>query len=96
MYASEAESFHAEELKLLMELAGDIAFAVVHLEQLKRREYLAYFDELTELPNRTQFIERVTRQMRDAVDGGHRLAVLVIDLERFRNINDSLGRGPAI
>jgi diguanylate cyclase (GGDEF)-like protein/PAS domain S-box-containing protein len=92
MYASEVEFFHTEELKLLTELAGDIAFAVVHLGQQERLEYLAYFDELTELPNRTQFIERVGRQMASASEAGHRLAALIIDLERFRNINGSLGR----
>jgi len=68
VYASEVEFFHAEELKLLMELAGDIAFAIVHLGQQERLKYLAYFDELTELPNRTQFIERVARQMQDAAE----------------------------
>jgi diguanylate cyclase (GGDEF)-like protein len=75
-----------------MELAGDIAFAVVHLGQQERLEYLAYFDELTELPNRTRFIEQVTAKLRGAVEGGPRLGALIIDLERFRNINDSMGR----
>ena len=92
MYAGEPDFFHADELKLLTELSGDIVFAIHHLEQQERLEYLAYFDELTELPNRVQFIERVSRQISVAVTGRHRLAVLIFDLERFRNINESLGR----
>ena len=92
LYAGELDFFHPEELKLLQNLAGDIVFAVRHLLQQERLEYLAYFDELTELPNRIRFIERVTLQMTAAAERSHRLVVLIIDLERFRNINVSLGR----
>ena len=92
LYAGEIEFFHAEEMKLLIELAGDVAFAVGHIQQQERLEYLAFFDDLTELPNRTQFIEQVDKRIEAANASGTRLALLLIDLERFRNVNDSLGR----
>ncbi|MCM2339897.1 EAL domain-containing protein [Rhodoferax sp.] len=92
LYAGETGFFQDEELKLLTELAGDIGFAMDHLDKQERLNYLAYYDVLTGLANRTLFLERVSQFLRSAVIGGHQLALLVIDLERFRNINDSLGR----
>jgi diguanylate cyclase (GGDEF)-like protein/PAS domain S-box-containing protein len=92
LYASEIEFFHEEELKLLTELAGDIAFAIDHIDKQERLDYLAYYDVLTGLANRSLFLERVAQYMRSAVSGGHKLALYLIDLERFKNINDSLGQ----
>jgi diguanylate cyclase (GGDEF)-like protein/PAS domain S-box-containing protein len=92
LFAGEVEFFHAEEMKLLTELAGDIAFAIDHIEKVERLEYLAYYDALTGLANRSLFLERLAQFMRSAASAGHKLAVGLIDLERFKNINDSLGR----
>ncbi|MEO7939199.1 MAG: EAL domain-containing protein [Burkholderiaceae bacterium] len=91
LYTTEKNFFHAEELKLLTELAGDIAFAVDHIDKQDRLDYLAYYDVLTGLANRRLFLERVAQHMRSASSSGKRLALLLIDLERFKNINDSLG-----
>jgi diguanylate cyclase (GGDEF)-like protein len=76
----------------LTELAGDIAFAIDHIDQRERLDYLAYYDALTGLANRTLFLERVGQHIRGAAGGGHQLALFLIDLDRFKNINDSLGR----
>jgi diguanylate cyclase (GGDEF)-like protein/PAS domain S-box-containing protein len=92
LYASESEFFHDEEIKLLTELAGNIAFAIDNIEKRERLDYLAYYDVLTGLANRSLFLERVAQYLRGAASDGHPLALFMIDLERFRNINDSLGR----
>lgn len=92
LYACEVDFFHGDELKLLTELAGDIAFAIDHLEKQERLTYLAYYDGLTGLANQSLFLERVAQSSRSALSAGHRLAIVLIDLERFKNINDSLGR----
>jgi diguanylate cyclase (GGDEF)-like protein/PAS domain S-box-containing protein len=84
--------FDEEEMKLLVELAGDIAFAIDHIEKQERLDYLAYYDVLTGLANRSLFLERVAQYMRSAVSGGHKLALFLVDLERFKNINDSFGQ----
>jgi diguanylate cyclase (GGDEF)-like protein len=92
LYADEPGFFDAEEMKLLTQLAGDIAFAIDHIDKQERLDYLAYYDVLTGLANRSLFLERVAQYMRSAVSGGHKLAVFLTDLERFKNINDSLGQ----
>jgi diguanylate cyclase (GGDEF)-like protein/PAS domain S-box-containing protein len=92
LLAGESDFFDDEETRLLLELAGDISFALDHIEKQERLDYLACYDVLTGLANRKLFIERVGQYVRGAISGGHKLAVGLIDLERFKNINDSLGR----
>ncbi len=91
-YAHEIEFFQQDEMKLLTELADDIAFAMDHIDKQERINYLAYYDELTGLANRTLFLERVEQYIHSADSNGYKLALGMIDLERFKNINDSLGR----
>jgi diguanylate cyclase (GGDEF)-like protein/PAS domain S-box-containing protein len=91
LHARESGFFVEDEVKLLSELAGDIAFAVQIIEKQEKLDYLSYYDALTGLANRSLFLERVGQYMRSA-GAGVKLAVGMIDLERFRNINDGLGR----
>jgi diguanylate cyclase (GGDEF)-like protein len=56
-----------------------------------RIEYLAYYDSLTDLPNRTLFSKLLNQALSVARRYGTKFAVLFIDLDRFKNINDALG-----
>lgn len=56
-----------------------------------RIEYLAYFDALTELPNRRLLLDRLEQNISRAQRHKHYGAMLFLDLDRFKNINDSLG-----
>lgn len=57
----------------------------------KHIEYLAYYDQLTGLPNRTLLQERLQQSLAEASRFEHPLAVLFVDLDRFKQINDSYG-----
>jgi diguanylate cyclase (GGDEF)-like protein/PAS domain S-box-containing protein len=92
LYAAEPNAFDDEAARLLRELAENISFALDNVEKRERLHYLAYYDELTGLANRSLFLERVSQYIRSAVNDGDKLALGVIDLERFKNINHSLGR----
>ena len=58
------------------------------------QEFLERHDRLTGLPNRQRCMEQVERAMSDAVAHGHAGAVLQIDVDRFKQINEALG--PAV
>ncbi|MFN4103574.1 MAG: putative bifunctional diguanylate cyclase/phosphodiesterase, partial [Tepidimonas sp.] len=61
------------------------------LEAQRRIEQLAYSDPLTGLPNRLTLGERVGHALRLAQRSGRGFALLFLDLDRFKSINDSLG-----
>ena len=60
-------------------------------EAADRLAHLAYHDPLTQLPNRLSFEAQLTQSLRIGEREGRQLALMVIDLDNFKNINDTLG-----
>jgi len=92
LYAKEVGFFDEKEMKLLTELAGDISFALDHIEKGDRLDYLAYYDAATGIANRKLLLERLDQRMRIAAEQKSGLALAILDVERFKSINDTLGR----
>lgn len=79
--------------RLLPAFERELREAMVRKEHQKRLHHLAHFDPITGLANRDLFHQRLAQLLRTAREGRRGLAVAVIDLDRFRVINQSLGRG---
>jgi diguanylate cyclase (GGDEF)-like protein len=62
-----------------------------HIAHAERVEYLAYHDGLTTLPNRRLFSELLRQSINQAVRHDRQLAVLFLDLDHFKHINDTRG-----
>jgi diguanylate cyclase (GGDEF)-like protein len=60
-------------------------------DQLEHNKYLALHDELTGLPNRRLFLDRLSVAIERARRSNTKTALLVIDLDRFKQVNDTLG-----
>ncbi len=83
---------------LVRDIDGRRSFHVIVLEDITERRkaeqelrYLANYDTLTSLPNRALASERLARAIVRARREGRLVAVLFLDLDRFKDINDSLG-----
>src|SRR5258706_4130242 len=92
LYARQRGFFDEDEMRLLHELAGDISFALHHLAQKARMNYLAYHDSLTGLPNRTLFADRLSQALSAARRDKRFASVVFLDVQRFRLVNESFGR----
>lgn len=78
------------------EVSGHIAIFEDTTELKEREEkihWLAHFDSVTGLPNRTLLVDRSRSAIRMAQRSGKQLALLYCDLDHFKNINDALGHG---
>jgi diguanylate cyclase (GGDEF)-like protein len=93
--AAEPDFFAEEtELDLLKEMAGDIAFALEYIGKTEQLDYLAYYDAVTGLANRSLIQDRLNQLLQDGRADGEptQVGLLLIDIERFKNINDTFGR----
>jgi diguanylate cyclase (GGDEF)-like protein/PAS domain S-box-containing protein len=92
LYSDEVDFFGADELALLTELTADVAFAMDHIEKSERLAYLAFYDPLTELPNAQLFQDQLDRYIASARQDGRQVCVVVLDLDGFTEVNQTLGR----
>ena len=90
---AEREALEARLAKLEIETAHNALRAEMaeHLQAQSRLAYLATHDALTGLPNRTLFSTCFGKEMDDARREGRKLALFYLDLDNFKDVNDTLG-----
>jgi diguanylate cyclase (GGDEF)-like protein/PAS domain S-box-containing protein len=97
-YSAEAGFFTEDLIARLENMAKDLSFALDNFEREAERkrveariQHLASHDALTSLPNRVMFSEVLNIAIQSAQRNNRKFAVLFIDLDRFKVINDTLG-----
>lgn len=80
-----------KEQALLQYAATQIATAIERQQLLARLQHMAQFDALTGLPNRYLLHDRMVGALARAERSAGRLSVLFLDLDRFKQVNDTLG-----
>jgi diguanylate cyclase (GGDEF)-like protein/PAS domain S-box-containing protein len=88
----EVNYFDDEEVRLLQELTSNISFAIELMVKREQINYLAYYDPITALPNRTLFIDRLQQAIEAAKRSGGVVALTLMDIEQFKAINDAIGQ----
>jgi len=99
LYAEEVNAFDEDARNLLVEMAMDISFALENFTREAERkqaeariQHLAHFDQLTGLPNHVLFTDRISQALSMAQRSRAQLAILLLDLDHFKNVNDTFGR----
>ena len=98
IFAAEADAFDESETGLLAEMADDLAFGIATLRMRERHReaeetirHMAFFDALTDLPNRSSVGETLAAEIAQAQQENQSMAVLLLKVGRFQEISDTLG-----
>lgn len=91
LYQHDRFSFDDVEMKLLREVAGDISFALDTMVKRQQLAQLTHYDSVTDLPNRLLLGDRLKQAIFQADSQGSAISILYVDIDRFKQVNDSLG-----
>ncbi|MCG4454972.1 diguanylate cyclase [Pseudomonas sp. MMS21-TM103] len=83
--------YNEQDKVLLQFVSSQVAAAIERKRTHSRLEFLAQYDQLTELPNRALFLDRLRSSLQRAQRDSLRLAVLYLDMDNFKHINDTFG-----
>jgi diguanylate cyclase (GGDEF)-like protein len=85
--------YTSDEREVLLAFAEHASLALTDAKMVATTLHQAFHDPLTDLPNRALFVDRLKQGLRRARRSGTQLAVLFLDIDRFKIVNDSLGHG---
>ena len=90
-YFKNKKDFNPHFISILKQIAHDIGYAILMLQNRENIKYLAYYDILTNLPNRRYFFEKLESTLKMLHEKNQNGALILIDINKFKNINESLG-----
>jgi diguanylate cyclase (GGDEF)-like protein/PAS domain S-box-containing protein len=85
------ERYTEQDKELLQYVCAQVAAAIERKQLLARLQYMAQHDHLTHLPNRQLLHERVKAALAQAKKESGRMALLYVDLDQFKQVNDTYG-----
>lgn len=91
LYSGAPEFFDDQEMKLLTEMADDIAFALDVINRREKLEFLSSYDSLTGLPNRVLLHQHLSYLLENLLSDGLKLAMMVVDMRQFYQVNNAFG-----
>lgn len=83
--------YNEKNMELLQFVSIQIAAAIERKQMMARLEHLALYDQLTRLPNRTLFYDRIQSAMARAKRNQSIFSLLYLDMDKFKAVNDSYG-----
>src|SRR5690606_37748927 len=93
VWMGNAEEASASTAVFLQNLATTVSAYMDRKTAQDRLAYMAQFDALTGLPNRSLYLDRLAHAIDAAERGQSPVAVLFVDIDRFKAVNDTLGHG---
>lgn len=85
------ERYTEQDKELLQYVCAQVATAIERKQLHARLQYMAQYDQLTQLPNRELLRDRLKASLQVAREDGGRMALLYVDLDRFKQVNDTHG-----
>lgn len=91
--APDTERYTEQDKELLQYVCAQITIAIERKQLHARLQHMAQYDQLTQVPNRELLRERFKCALATARAASGRMALLYIDLDRFKQVNDTYGHG---
>ena len=90
-YFKNKKDFDPQFISILKQITHDIGYAIVMLKNKENIKYLAYYDVITNLPNRRYFFEQLDSVLKMLHEKNQTGFLILIDINKFKKINESLG-----
>ncbi|MFZ3137435.1 MAG: EAL domain-containing protein [Thermodesulfovibrionales bacterium] len=91
VHLNEGHIKNQKEEEFLIIVADTLAGIIIRKQAENKIQYLAYYDELTGIPNRSLFLDRLTQGIARADYTKRFIGVLSVDIDRFQSLNDTYG-----
>lgn len=90
-FSSGESKWSDDQIKILMMIGNILGEANIKASSEKKMLQMAYYDQLTNIPNRQLFGQQMTAALMDARRKGHLIGIIFLDMDSFKTVNNSIG-----